>query len=282
MADGTANQVITTDGAGGLTFSDKGGGGGGDLTFPGAWPADGTLIKTVGATVDEMQTTPITISGGTLITSTTTLGLDAQSGHPISMTTGNGGGAGGAIDLTCGNGSGTNPGGNINLTAGAGTGANADGGRIRLVSGLTTGGNADDRSGHISFIVGSSAGSVQVGEVVIANAGVNDGIHLVATQTFNTQANRGLSVTAGAGIVGDSSDTAGHITGGVGISPITVTFARAYASAPFVVVSADASAVHAAVTTTTTTHFIVTLSATPSGFYYHVIGGTPISNFPAP
>ena len=39
-ADGTNGQVLTTDGAGTLSFADAGGGGGGDMSWQSAWPDD--------------------------------------------------------------------------------------------------------------------------------------------------------------------------------------------------------------------------------------------------
>ena len=40
ITDGTNGQVLTTDGSGGLSFADAGGGGGGDMSWQSAWPDD--------------------------------------------------------------------------------------------------------------------------------------------------------------------------------------------------------------------------------------------------
>lgn len=40
ITDGTSGQVLTTNGSGGLSFADAGGGGGGDMSWQSAWPDD--------------------------------------------------------------------------------------------------------------------------------------------------------------------------------------------------------------------------------------------------
>ena len=63
ITDGTNGQVLTTDGSGGLSFADAGGGGGGDMSWQSAWPDDPDTTTGGNIPIGELALNSLTAGG---------------------------------------------------------------------------------------------------------------------------------------------------------------------------------------------------------------------------
>ncbi len=126
LDDGTPNQVLTTDGAGILSWTTPAGGGGSYINN------QTTLQLTANFNIDGKGTASIFA------------GNDGTTGSALTVRGGNGSsGAGGALSLSAGTSTGTAAGAYVSIAASSGSGTNQNGGTISLAPGSNTGTGTD-------------------------------------------------------------------------------------------------------------------------------------------